>query len=67
VDKAHFAMIHPCGLPVRAVSMNDLVPSPISWSHVEREFIAAYGAVLGVEWFESGVQALGETAYAQHA
>jgi lipoate-protein ligase B len=50
VDAAHFAMIDPCGLPVKAVSMNDLLEAPAVLSDVEGAFAAEYGRLLGVDW-----------------
>lgn len=47
VDATHFAMIHPCGLPVRAVSMNDLLDEPTSVEHVESRLVEAVAALLG--------------------
>lgn len=35
VDPAHFGMIHPCGLAVRAVSMNELLERPAALRDVE--------------------------------
>jgi lipoic acid synthetase len=39
VDPSHFAMIHPCGLQVETVSMNDLVDTPISFERVTAELL----------------------------
>ncbi len=50
VDAGHFSMIHPCGLPVQAVSMNDLLGTPAALSDVEAAFAAEYGDLLGVHW-----------------
>lgn len=55
VDPSHFAMIHPCGLPVRAVSMNDHLDVPAQLADVEEEFCKAYGELLGVRWQEASL------------
>jgi len=52
VDPSHFAMIDPCGLPVRAVSIGDEAASPPTLKEVEQRFVAEYGMQLGVEWRE---------------
>jgi lipoate-protein ligase B len=38
VDPRHFAMIRPCGLPVRAVSINEFLASPVAVEDVEAVF-----------------------------
>jgi lipoate-protein ligase B len=53
VDPSHFAMIYPCGLPVRAVSMNDHLDVPARLADVEEQFCKAYGELLGVRWQEA--------------
>ncbi len=52
VDAGHFAMIDPCGLPVKAVSMSDLLEVPAPLSGVESAFASEYGRLLGVRWEE---------------
>lgn len=52
VDAAHFAMIDPCGLPIRAVSIADEVAPAPSLGVVEGRFVAEYGKLLGVRWRE---------------
>ena len=64
VNGMHFAMIHPCGLPVRAASMNELLPYPVVLADVEKEFVATYGALLGVDWTETAIRRLWEVAHA---
>jgi lipoate-protein ligase B len=63
-DASHFAMIYPCGLPVRAVSMNDHLAVPVRLAEVEEEFCRAYGEVLGVEWRRTSLVAVLEAARA---
>ena len=52
VDRAHFAMIDPCGLPVQAVSMADELGVAPAVAEVEQQFVREYGFALGVEWRE---------------
>jgi lipoate-protein ligase B len=63
VDPSHFAMIHPCGLPVRAVSMNDDLDVPAQLADVEEEFCRAYGELLGVRWQKASLAAVLEAAH----
>ncbi len=63
VDPAHFAMINPCGLPVKAVSMNDVLEAPAALSDVEAEFVDTYARLLGVHWEE---RTLAEILEARH-
>lgn len=53
VDETHFAMIHPCGLPVQAVSLRDLLRDAPTLGDVESAFVVEYGELLGVQWDES--------------
>jgi lipoate-protein ligase B len=64
VDASHFAMIHPCGLPVQAVSMNDHLAVPARLADVEEEFCQAYGELLGLRWQETSLGAVLEEAHA---
>jgi lipoyl(octanoyl) transferase len=52
VRAEHFAMIHPCGLPIRVVSMNDVLATPAAWSDVESALAAEIGLLLGRRWIE---------------
>ncbi len=61
-DASHFAMIDPCGLSVRAVSMNDTVVPPARLADVEEEFCRAYGRLLNVQWQEATPNAVLEVA-----
>jgi lipoate-protein ligase B len=63
VDASHFAMINPCGLPVKAVSMNDILETPAALSDVEAEFVDAYARLLGARWQRRD---LAETLEAAH-
>jgi lipoate-protein ligase B len=59
VDERHFAMIDPCGLRVRAVSLRDVVGSAPALDDVERTFVAEYGQLLDVDWEACAVEQLG--------
>lgn len=48
----HFAMIHPCGLPIRVVSMNDVLATSVAWSEVESALAAETGRLLERRWIE---------------
>jgi lipoate-protein ligase B len=63
VDPSHFAMINPCGLPVRAVSMNDTLVPPARLGNVEAEFCRVYGELLGVRWGEAELSTLVEATH----
>ena len=63
VDAAHFAMINPCGLPVKAVSMNDILETPAALSDVEAKFVDAYAQVLGVRWEKADVAEILEAVH----
>lgn len=54
VDRSHFALIRPCGLPVDVVSLSDLVTSEISVGDVADRFLRAAEAVFG--WTVRSVQ-----------
>ena len=62
IDASHFAMIHPCGLPVRAVSMNDHLDVPVRLADVEDEFCRVYGELLGLRWLETSLETVLEAA-----
>ncbi len=47
VDPAHFGMINPCGLPVRAVSMSELLARPIGMAEVEEALVVHLARLLG--------------------
>lgn len=51
-NEEHFAMIDPCGLPVRAVSICDVARPAPTVADVERTFVAQYGDLLDVAWEE---------------
>lgn len=46
VDPAHFGMINPCGLPVKTVSMSELLARPIGVGEVEEAFAANLARLL---------------------
>lgn len=48
VNKAHFEMIRPCGLPVRVVSVNDVTDEPITLAAMREELLLALASVWGV-------------------
>jgi lipoate-protein ligase B len=60
VNREHFAMIRPCGLPVRAVSLVELLGRPVRLDEVEATFVARATEVF--EWNASsrGLECLGE-------
>jgi lipoic acid synthetase/lipoyl(octanoyl) transferase len=62
-DAAHFAMIDPCGLPVKAVSMNDTLVPAAELADVETEFCRVYGELLGVRWREAVLGELPEVVH----
>lgn len=47
VNSAHFGMIHPCGLPVRAVSMSECLARPIAVGEVESALAGNLARLLG--------------------
>lgn len=47
VDPTHFGMIDPCGLPVRAVSMSEVLGTPIRLVDVEAAFASNLAERLG--------------------
>lgn len=63
VNREHFAMIHPCGLPVEAASICDFLPRPVSVRRVEDVFVSHYADVLGVAWHEADVASLSEVGH----
>jgi lipoate-protein ligase B len=62
VDPAHFGMIHPCGLPVRAVSMNELLERPVPLEDVEVRLVASLARGLGWRVEPRGLEELEEHA-----
>lgn len=47
VDRRHFAMIRPCGLPVETVSMAEVAERPIEFDEVVRRYLAEATALFG--------------------
>ena len=48
VDRRHFAMIRPCGLPVEVVSLNELIAQPVNVEEVGERFLAQAASLF--EW-----------------
>lgn len=49
VNKEHFAMINPCGLPIEMASLVDLVPEPVTMEAVTQRLLEHLGSIFGWE------------------
>ncbi|MEW5826747.1 MAG: hypothetical protein AB1778_07935, partial [Candidatus Bipolaricaulota bacterium] len=66
VQAEHFSMIRPCGLPVRAVSMNERLAAPAAWDDVERRLASETADLLGRRLVERSLREVGEGPWAAY-